>query len=180
MLICLTMEAWLIAVIVVSVIGGFYILLISMGLLFVLVFSHIFRKHNTALGMMIHSKYENVKKLIDVLNRQGIHVPFKCINYINEINTKSFYNQEDPDCVKARNNLSLVTQEIAYIISTSGDISKNLELQRAKESIHELDQHYRTLIAMYNADALGYNYWINFLPGKYFKYIFRWKEKQII
>jgi hypothetical protein len=89
-------------------------------------------------------------------------------------------NQELPACLEARNDLTYLRNELVLLTNSTENLSKNLELKRAKDAIIEMDANYRTLVAMYNADVLGYNYWINFLPTKYIKYIFKLKEKQII
>jgi len=129
---------------------------------------------------MLHVKYDNTKKLIDCLNKNKVHVPYKYIEVINRIKTESFANQELPECLEARNDLTYLRNELVLLTNSSEALAKNLELKRAKDAIVEMDANYRTLVAMYNADVLGYNYWINFLPTKYIKYIFKLKEKQII
>lgn len=174
------MEAWEITLLVVGITLGVILLFIATDVTFILIFRKIFKKHNTALGLMLHVKYDNTKKLIDCLNKNGVNVPYKYVEIINQIETESFMNQELPSCLEARNNLTYLRNELVLLTNSSEALSKNNELKKAKEAITEMDANYRQLIAMYNADVLGYNYWINFLPTKYIKYIFKLKEKQII
>ena len=169
-----------IIILVVSILAGIYLLLVLVGVLFIYAFSRIFRKHNAALGVMLHTKYDNIKKMLDIMNKYNINVPYKYIETINGINVSSFKDQQLEECVKGRNSLSYLRNELAYMASSNELINKNNELIRAMNAITEMDSNYRTLVAMYNADVLGYNYWINYLPTKYFKYIFKFKEKQII
>ena len=129
---------------------------------------------------MLHVKYDNSKKLIDCLNKNKVEVPSTIYETINRIQTESFNNQELPLCLEARNDLAYLRNELVLLSTSTDALRKNLELKRAKDAIVEMDANYRTLVAMYNADVLGYNYWINFLPAKYIKYIFKLKEKQII
>ena len=109
-----------------------------------------------------------------------MEIPTRYYEVANRIQTESFNNQELPACLEARNDLTYLRNELVMLTNSSEALSKNLELKRAKDAIVEMDANYRTLVAMYNADVLGYNYWINFLPAKYIKYIFKLKEKQII
>ena len=174
------MEAWQIVLLVFGIIFGLALLLALTDAIFILSFRGIFKKHNAALGLMLHVKYDNTKKLVDCLHKNKVEVPQKYIDVINRIQTESFNNQELPACLEARNDLTYLRNELVMLTNSSEALSKNLELKRAKDAIVEMDANYRTLVAMYNADVLGYNYWINFLPAKYIKYIFKLKEKQII
>ena len=174
------MESWEIALLIIGIVFGTAFLFIATDVTFILIFRKIFKKHNAALGLMLHVKYDNTKKLVDCLNKNKVNVPYKYIEVINRIKTESFINQELPECLDARNDLTYLRNELVLLTNSSEALSKNLELKRAKDAIVEMDANYRTLVAMYNADVLGYNYWINFLPTKYIKHIFKLKEKQII
>lgn len=174
------MEAWQIVLIVFGSILGTELLFILVDTIFVLSFRGIFKKHNAALGLMLHVKYDNTKKLIECLNKNKVEVPQRYYEALNRIQVSSFNNQDLPECLQARNDLAYLRNELVLLTNSSEALSKHNELKRAKEAIVEMDANYRTLIAMYNADVLGYNYWINFLPTKYLKYIFKLKEKQII
>ena len=174
------MADWELALLIIGIVLGVAFLFLATDVIFILSFRKIFKKHNAALGLMLHVKYDNTKKLVDCLNKNNVHVPYRYIEVINRIKTESFANQELPECLEARNDLAYLRNELVLLTNSSEALSKNLELKRAKDAIVEMDANYRTLVAMYNADVLGYNYWINFLPTKYIKYIFKLKEKQII
>lgn len=169
-----------ITLLVIGIVGGLYLLLVILDVIFVLSFRSIFKKHNTALGVMLHTKYDNIKKMLELMNKYEITVPFKYIELINGIDFNSFRDQELPECVKARNDLAYLRNELVFLAASNENLTKNGELKRAQNAITEMDSNYRTLVAMYNADVLGYNYWINFLPTRYIKLIFRLKDKQII
>lgn len=169
-----------ITILVVSIVLGLYLLLFIVDSIFVFAFRKIFNKHNMALGVILHTKYENIKKMVDILNKFSVNVPYKYIETLNSIDATCFRDQELPECIKARNDLAFLRNELVYMVTTIETLNKNNELIRAKESITELDSNYRSLVAMYNADVLGYNYWINFWPTRYVKFICKFKEKQII
>ncbi len=174
------METWEVTLLVIGIVFGTILLFAITDVTFILSFRSIFKKHNAALGLMLHVKYDNTKKLIDCLNKNQVNVPYRYIEVVNRIKTESFANQESQDCLNARNDLTYLRNELVLLTNSNEALSKNMELKRAKDAIVEMDSNYRKLIAMYNADVLGYNYWINFLPAKYIKYIFKLKEKQII
>lgn len=169
-----------IAILIISIVVGIYLLFVGLAVVFIFSFSRIFKKHNTALGVMLHSKYENILKMVELLKKYGVDVPSEHEEMLSHIDANSFKNQELPECVKARNDLAYLRNELDYLVASYPELSKNLEIKRTKDAIMEMDANYRTLVAMYNADVLGYNYWINFTPSRYIKYIFRLKEKQII
>lgn len=169
-----------IAILIVSIVAGVYVLFVGLAIIFILSFRSIFKKHNAALCVMLHTKYDNIMKMVALLKKYKVKVPNEYENILSKIDANSFKDQELPECITARNDLAYLRNELVYLASSREDLTKNLELKRAKDAITEMDANYRTLVAMYNADVLGYNYWINFLLSRYIKFIFKLKEKQII
>ena len=81
---------------------------------------------------------------------------------------------------KSKNTLSYLRDELMFAANQHPELKDDFEFNQVKKNINDTDIQYRSTVAMYNADVLGYNYWINFLPAKYIKHIFKLKEKQMI
>ena len=74
----------------------------------------------------------------------------------------------------------MLRDEAMFIASKNSFLEKHDEFRIAKRNVLESDNVYRINIAMYNADVLGYNYWIGFLPTRYIYKILKVKRKEII
>ena len=102
---------------------------------------------------------------------------------LNSIDPSNFPNLDGKKCSEDRHNLALLRDELLFMIKNSENISKHIEVKNAISYIQEVDNNYRVLLAAYNADVLGYNYWIHFLPSRFiFKVLVRisiWLRQKI-
>lgn len=174
------MEAYQIVLLVIGIIAGLYLLLVVMDVIFVLTFRKIFIKHNKALEVFLHYKYDNIKKLLTILDKYNVRIGDKYLRMFDEINPDCFSNQESKLCLEARTSLSMLRDELVYLAEQNERLSKHGEIRQAKNNITEMDANYRNLIAMYNADVLGFNYWISFIPTRYIYKLLKVQSKQII
>lgn len=174
------MEGYQVALLVIGIVLGVYLLLLIMDVIFVISFHKIFIKHNKALEVFLHYKYDSIKKLLDILDKYNVRIGDKYLRMFEEIDPNSFSNQESKACLEARTSLSMLRDELVYLAEQNERLSKHGEIRQAKNNITEMDSNYRNLIAMYNADVLGYNYWISFILTRYIYKILKFQSKQII
>ena len=67
-----------------------------------------------------------------------------------------------------------------FISNDHPELNSDMEFVQNKNNVNELDVQYRNNVIMYNADVLGYNYWIRFLPCRFIFQMFKIKKKEII
>ena len=65
-------------------------------------------------------------------------------------------------------------------IHDAKELINDPDFLQAKNNVLESDAIYRNNVTMYNADVLGYNYWIRFFPCAFVFKLFRVKKKEII
>lgn len=159
---------------------GLWLFVSLIGLIFFGVFSHILKKHNKALTLVLKAKYDNIEKLFLVLKDSGIKVDSNYMQRLHSIKISDFEKQDSATCAKARETLSTLRDEAMFLSERKENVSKNEIVKSAKKNILDIDTIYRNHIAMYNADVLGYNYWIKFLPNRLLFKVFRVKEKNLI
>lgn len=169
-----------ITLIVVGSIIGVWLLLLIVNLIFVGSYSTIFKKHRKAMVVILYTKLENIKRLFSIIRQSGVDVDNRLIVLLNDIHEEDFEDPASQACEKSRNALSYLKDEIIFATSSNEDLKNDTDFIQAKNNINEADQIYRNNVIMYNADVLGYNYWIRFLPCRFVFKIFRVKEKQII
>ena len=159
---------------------GLYILIAILDIIFVLSFKSILNKHNKSLGVILMSKLDNIRLLFDIMIRLGVEVDEKFLLIFKEIRIEDLLSQDTPECASIRSKLSMLRDEAMFIASKNSFLEKHDEFRIAKRNVLESDNVYRINIAMYNADVLGYNYWIGFLPTRYIYKILKVKRKEII
>ena len=173
-------RALQITLIVVAGIIAIWILLLVVNLIFVGSYNAIFKKHKKAMTVILYTKLENMKKIFSIIKQSGIKVDEKLTDMLNGIGENDFVEPSSSEFDKSKNTLSYLKDEIMFIANQNEDLNNNLDFVQAKNNVLESDSMYRNNVVMYNADVLGYNYWIRFLPCRFVFKMFKVKKKQII
>lgn len=160
------------------VIAWFALFLVN--LLFIFFFKAILNKHSKAMTVLLNAKYENTKKLYEIIQSYGVTVDEKVIQALNSIDTQTFKNHEDEKADETRAVLAYLKDEANFLSNKNKDLSEKADFQLAKANVIELDTQYRNNVVMHNADVLGYNYWISFLPCRFIYKIFKVQKRKII
>ena len=174
------MEPYEIVIIVIASIIGLWLLLFLVDLIFVLGFFRIFKKHKKAITVVLYTKLENMRKLFSVMKQSGIKIDDRLVTVLNEVNENDFADPSSAKFDKSKNALSYLKDEIMFLANQNPDLNSNIDFIQAKNNISESDLIYRNNVTMYNADVLGYNYWISFGPCGFVFKLFKLKKKQII
>ena len=173
-------EALKITLIIVGAVIGSWLLLFIVDLIFVGSYLTIFKKHKKAMVVILFTKLENLKKLFSIMHQSGINIDNRLTSLLNDIHEEDFKDPASQACDKSKNTLSYLKDEIMFIANQNPDLNENLDFIQAKNNILESDTMYRNNVMMYNADVLGYNYWIRFLPCAFIFKLFRVKKLEII
>ena len=165
-------------VITIILITWFSLLLVN--LLFFFFFKTILKKHSRAMTVLLNAKYENTKKLFAIIQTYNVPVDQKILDALDAIDPSTFKNHDDQKAEETRGVLAYLKDEANFISSKNKELTEKADFQLAKTNVLELDTQYRNNVVMYNADVLGYNYWISFLPCRFVFKIFRVKKRKII
>lgn len=175
------LDTWLnVLLTILVVIGCLYILGLIVDLIFIFSFKHILKIHNKTLNVALTTKYIYIEKLIELMEENSVEIDPKYIEQFKTINTKHFKHQDCHDCKNARDILNNLRYELFFIAKKEKNVEELKAFITDKSCIKELDENYRDAVAMYNADVLGYNYWVRFLPYKWIFLLFKIKTKELI
>ena len=169
-----------ITLIVIAAIVGVWLLLLLVNLIFVASFSSIFKKHKRAVPVVLYTKYESLNNLVAIMKQAGIKVDNRLVAILGDISSNDFAEPGSQQFETAKNTLSYLRDELMFIANQHPELKDDFEFNQVKKNINDCDIQYRSTVAMYNADVLGYNYWISFLPCRFVFLIFRVKPKEII
>lgn len=157
-----------------------YVLLIIISVSFVFSFASILSHHNHDLTMILTSKRDNLIALANLLNKASIKFDKSRLEALNNFDLRRIENQDDDEAGIAREELTSLCDYFLNINIEIEALINSEEYQRIITNISELEKVYRDHLMMYNADVLGYNFWINFLPTRFIFKIFRQKKKKTI
>ena len=173
-------EALKIVLIVISSIAAVWLLLLIVNLIFVGSYLTIFKKHRRAMVVILYTKLENMKRLFTIIQHFGIDIDNRLTMLLGDVRQEDFDDPASEACTKSRNTLSYLNDEIMFIANKNKDLLTDVDFIQAKNNIIESENIYRNNVMMYNADVLGYNYWIRFFPCRFIFLLFRVKKKEII
>ena len=135
------------------------------------------KKHDNAIRILIRSRIDTLNNLKKALVEKGLPLEKDPQTDVTSLSLKRSLAFENEEFVSIKSALSLAESKIlSYITPDMEDEC----IIRLKEDLNQLNNAYRSNVIMYNADVLGYNYWIKFLPTRYIYLIFRKKEKGLI
>ncbi len=173
-------EAVKIVIIVVAACFLFYLLLLVMNLIFYSFFKHSLQKHEKGFAIILAAKLEDIKFMFKAIKKAGIDVDNRYYEILNDINIQDLVGQSRPECAKARETLTYLKEEGLKIAAMHPELKDNPDFVQAKRNIVDQDKIYRKYMAIYNADIIGYNYWIRFLPWRFLWLLLKVKTKDII
>ena len=162
------------------VIAGIYLVLLIVSISFVWSFVSILSHHNHDLTVILTNKRDNLIKLATLLAKAGVKLEKKNLDALNNFDLKRIENQNGEDAKVARDELTSLSEYFLMMASSNGKALNQDEYQQTLENINELEKVYRQHLMMYNADVLGYNFWINFFPTRFIFKILRFKKKENI
>ena len=157
-----------------------YLLIVIVDVSFVASFSSIMKHHAHDLTVILTNKRDNLIKLVGIFSAKGIKLDKKKVESLNNFDLKRIETHDGEDAKLAREELTSLND---YLLSVGdqNDINDDSgEYQRVIENIYELEKVYRHHLMMYNADVLGYNFWIAFFPTRFIYLILKFKSKQNI
>ena len=157
-----------------------FLLVLIVGVTFVWSFASIMSHHNHDITVILTNRRDNLVKLADLLNAAGIKIEKKKNDNLRNFDLKRIENQDGEDAKNARDELTSLQDYFLGLASDHQSELKEDEYQLIINNILELEKVYRHHVMMYNADVLGYNFWINFLPTRFIFKILKFKRKDNI
>ena len=162
------------------VIVALYLLAVIFDIIFVASFSSILSRHEHDLYLTLTNKKDNLDRLLTLLNKNGVKLDKKTIEPLEKFDLKSIEHQDGEEARVAREQLTLISEYLLLTSRSDKKISESDEFMEINASIDEIEKVYRQHVLLYNADVLGYNFWISFVPTAYIYKILKKKKKDII
>ena len=171
------MEYFVLALIILV---GLYLLILITNLIFVWAFTSIMKKHARTLAIILNAHYDNIARLVSMLEEKKLEADKEVLKAYYAFKMEDIKQIGSPAYLKAKNDLAFIRDSLLNSCDQFKEMKDDEEYLQIKESLNELSMNYRSCVIMYNADVLGYNYWIRFLPCRYIFLMFKTKTKDLI
>lgn len=171
---------WSIVINTVIALAIFYLLIVIVDIGFMMSFRSIMKHHDHDLSIILTNKRDNTSKLIPLLTANGVKMDKRIVEALNNFDLTRIAHQDGEDAKNAREELTLMTEYFLGLCRDNDKIYQDEEYLLIENNLTEIDRVYREHVTMYNADVLGYNFWVNFVLTRYIYLIFRVKKKDII
>ena len=162
------------------VLAGVYLVFVVLDVIFVVSFSSILSHHDHDLSLILTNKKDNLDKLVALLNKHGVKFEKKKVEDIANFDLKAIEHQDGEEAKNARNLLTSLSEYFLYAARENEKVTNDPEFEEIANNIDEQEKIYRQHLVLYNADVLGYNFWISFFLTRYIYKILKRKTKDII
>ena len=174
------LRGWNILIFVLLILVGVYLLTLVVNIVFVVSFSNMMRRDNRGIRVALSAKLDILRKAQEVILANGLKITDKCAHSLRYLDSEDFFEAQTEDFIKATEELAMVEKEITGILFSSRKLAKNDEVELIKSLLKDVNESLKTSTMAYNADVLGYNYWIRFTPCIFIFLLFKVKLKKTI
>jgi len=161
-------------------IAALYVIFLVIDIIFVISFSSILSHHDRDLFLVLTNKKDNLDKLAALINKHNVKVDKKQADALVNFDLKVIEHQNGEEAKKARELLTSISEYFLYVARDNEVVTNDAEYELISANVEESEKLYRQHVVLYNADVLGYNFWITFFPTRFIYKILKFKEKDII
>ena len=173
-------EGWGILIFILLILVAVYLGLLVVNLIFVISFGNMMKRDNRGIRVSLSAKLDILRKAQEVILANGLKLTEKCTHSLRYLDSEDFFEAQLDDFFTATEELTMVEKEISGILFSSRKLSNNDEVELIKSLLKDVNESLKTSVMAYNADVLGYNYWIRFTPCKFIFILFKTKLKRTI
>ena len=171
---------WNLVILIILILVGLYLFVLITNIIFVISFRKMMRRDNRGIRVSLSAKLDILRKCQEVILANDIKLTEKCTHSLRYLDSEDFLEAQKDAFVESTQEMAFVEKEISSILFSSRKLAHDDEVELLKSLLKDVNESLRTSIMAYNADVLGYNYWIRFTPCKYIFLILKFKLKRTI
>ena len=170
-----------IAIIVVLSVVSLWLIALIISIIFSLIFHRKIRNNSNAINLLLTQRYEIMVSFIKIAESYRVKIPEeerKSIAYLERISNFQQLSKNDRD----QRVLSFIhaSHNIISLCEHSSKLVKSDEYTNNLIEFNDVEESYRQKSASYNADVIGYNYWISIPTIKFIFHLFGVRKKDLI
>ena len=173
-------QTWNIIILILLILVGLYILTLIVNLVMVFSFKNMMRRENKGIRVGLSTKLDILRKCQEVILADNIKISEKCTHSLRYLDSEDFLEVQKDVFLESTTELAEVEKEITNILFNSRKLTKSDEVELLKSLLKDVNESLRYTMMGYNADVLGYNYWVRFTPCCFIFLMFKVKLKKTI
>ncbi|MCH5171357.1 MAG: hypothetical protein J1F31_00785 [Erysipelotrichales bacterium] len=137
-------------------------------------------KRNHNVNILLAQKYDILILIARIFKKYNLEIPSEFEEELSPKMEDSLRNLTLTERLTVKAYLMKASQSLLYFAETNKNVKNDNEFKILKKSLLTIDVNYRKAISLYNADALGFNYWIHFPLFRPIAIVKRFKDKEIL
>ena len=137
-------------------------------------------KRNHRMNMLLMQKYDILLLIAKIFKKYKLEIPSEFEEELSPKMDESLKKLTLTERLTVKAYLMKASQNLLYFAEANENVKNDTEFKILKKSLLEIDINHRKAIALYNADALGFNYWIHFPLFRPISFIMKFKDKEIV
>ncbi len=174
------MEPWQIFLLIVAIIAAVYLL---SALAYFRIMKNFIRRINRrldAIDVLLAQKYEVLRLVGKLFKKYKVSLPSEFEDDLAPHFDERLKEVTGTERTTIRSYLLKATQAVLFYGEQSKKLAADTEFIGLKKPLVEVDDDYRKAVANYNADVLGYNYWISVILWRWVARLARFHPKDVI
>ncbi len=174
------LSALQVILIVIGVVLFLFFLFELMALSILKKHSERIEKRNHNMNILLMQKFDILVLIAKLFKKYKLNIPSEFEEELSPKMDESLKTLTLTERLTVKAYLMKASQNLLYFAEANENIKNDADFQILKKSLLEIDVNYRKAIALYNADALGFNYWIHFPLFRPISFIMKFKDKEIV
>lgn len=169
-----------IIILITFIVLAVYIVLVIFAFSMAFAFRSLMKRDNKGIRINLSSKLDLLKKMQEYLEKENIKLSEETCHTLRYLDVEDYLDAQGPNFKSSREKLTLAESEIDILIKSNEEIKNKDQFVLTTSLINDLNESLKLTEMAYNADVLGYNFWIRFGPSRYIFLLFRVKLKKNI
>lgn len=174
------MDPWIIAGIVFGAILFIYLLSVLVFFEMMKRFSKRIEFQLDAVDVLLAQKYEVLRLVGKLFKKHNVALPSEFEEELAPHFDERLKEVTGTERTTIRSYLLKATQAVLYYGEQDKALAANPDYISLKKPLTEVDKDYRKAVNIYNADVLGYNYWINVFAWRWVAKAAKMKKKDVM
>ncbi len=174
------MQPWQIFLLVLGIVVLLYLFSIVIYWRVMKNFIHRITRRLDAIDVLLAQKYEVLRLVGKLFKKYKVVLPSEFEEDLAPHFDERLKEVTGTERTTIRSYLLKATQAVLFYGEQSKKLSVDPEFIGLKKPLVEVDDDYRKAVANYNADVLGYNYWIHVFLWRWVARIARFRPKDVI
>ena len=167
------------ALITLIVISGIYLFIIIIVISQLVKTNHQMKRKQHGINVILAQKFDLLVTLGRFMELNNTKLPEDVKVALNIEDYGKLKSMSTTERLSVK-NLLMNTLSTMFFLAEENGLKEDSKYITLKNSLKDVDEHHRKEIALYNADATAYNYWVNSLLFRPIKLLFNLKEKEVM